>query len=153
MPGVDHLAADLEFVARNLKQAGETDLRKELQAAVTRAAQPVPEAIRGGLIPRLPNPYARVFGADLRVTVSKRYGARDPGVTVRATTRSGKRRKLRRLDDGALEHPLYGNRRFWFRQAVGPGWFTTPAREAAGRAREEILAALDRVSVKAARKG
>jgi hypothetical protein len=153
MPGnADYLATELEHVARHLRLAGDTGLYRELQDAVTRATRTVPEEIRSGLAPRLPNPYAADLSADLRITVSKRYGQADPGVTVTATTRV-KKRKLRRLNRGLLEHPLWGNREHWYLQQVTPGWFTGPARDAGARAREEIIAAMDRVAVAATRKG
>lgn len=149
----DYLATELEHVARHLALAGDTGLRKELQDAVTRATRTVPEAIRGGLDAHLPNRYAGDLSADLRITVSKRYGQRDPGITVTATTRGAKRRKLRRLNRGILEHPLWGNRDHWYAQAVTPGWFTGPAEQAGERARAEIEMAMDRVAVEATRKG
>jgi hypothetical protein len=148
------LAEELAYVARQLRLAGETELRAELQKAVSDATRDIPRQIRSGLKPKLPDRYVlEDFGPDLRVTVSKHYGGRDPGVTVKATTRSGKSRKLSRLNRGALGHPLFGNRKRWFDQQVGPGWFSEPVLDAGAKARTEILAALDRVSVKATRKG
>jgi hypothetical protein len=149
-----YLARELAFVSHQLKQAADENLRKEFTAAVSKATAQVPAEIRAGLIPRLPDRYVRDdFGPDLKLSVSKRYSARNPGVTVRATTRSGKARKLKRLDRGVLAHPFFGNRRRWFNQVVGPGWFTEPATAAGGRARDEIRQAMDRVATEAMRRG
>jgi hypothetical protein len=58
------------------------------------------------------------------------------------------RRRIRRLDQGILEHPLFGNRRHWYRQPVAAGWFTQPNDDAAPRARRDIEDALGRVKDK-----
>jgi hypothetical protein len=50
------------------------------------------------------------------------------GVTkyrVTALPRPGKKIDLQSLDRGRLRHPLFGNRRYWYMQAVRPGWFTS----------------------------
>jgi hypothetical protein len=148
----EDLAAELEWVARHLRVAGELDLRKDLTDAVTASVKDIPKQIRDGLRPRLPDPYADTLNADLSITVSKRYSASNPGVTVRARTKSAKARKLRQLDRGVLKHPLFGNRRKWYTQAVTPGWFTGPAGDAKSRARVEIVAAMDRVTAEAMRR-
>jgi hypothetical protein len=153
MGGADHLAAELEFTARQLRQAGELGLRRELQAAITSATRDIPAEIRAGLMPRLPDPYAAVFDADLQITVSKRYGSKDPGVTVRATSRGTKRRALYAVDRGKLRHPVFGNRLRWVLQEVVPGWFSDPVRAARDRARGEIQSAMDRVAAEALKKG
>src|SRR5262245_53214650 len=142
MGTLDATAAELAVLARNLREAGEEGLRRELTEAIKRAAEPVPGMIRTELPARLPGRYAGVLGADLRIDISVRTGSSDPGVTVQASTR---RRRIRRLDAGVLAHPLFGDREKWFDQAVSPGWFTRPNRDAAARVREAIESALDRV--------
>ena len=151
--GFDEVALELESIARSLKHAGDTELLRELTSAFRRAVQPVPREIRAGLIPHLPNRYAATLDADLSVTTSVRSGERDPGVTVRATTRGTKRRRIRRLDQGILEHPLWGNREHWYTQPVQPGWFTSVNEAAAPRVREDLQQALDDVGRKIGSKG
>lgn len=153
MAGLSDAASELESIARHLRLAGETDLVRELTAAMRRAAGPVQDQIRAGLRPHLPDRYADVLDADLRLGANVRTNERDPGVSVTGTTRSGKRRKLRRLDSGLLTHPVYGDREVWKTQEVEPDWFTGPARDAAPQVRAELERALDDVAERAASKG
>lgn len=151
MAGFDEVAAELESIARDLRQAGDTDLVRELNNAFRRSVQPVPGQIRAGLKPHLPDRYAEVLDADLSIGTSIRSSERNPGVSVRATTRGlggVQRRRLKRLDDGILAHPLWGNRRKWFYQQVEPGWFSGVAQDAAPQVREALQEALDDVGRK-----
>ena len=145
MPTVDHLADELARFADALRRAGQTGMRRQLTAGMKRAAGPVPKAIRDGLKPHLPDRYAEVLDADLRIEIVVRTGQADPAVSVIASP-VAKQRKLRQLDAGILKHPVFGDRkRRWPTQQVEPGWFTGPARRVAPRAREEIAAALDQM--------
>lgn len=146
------VASEIESIARHLRLAGDGELVRSLQKAMSNAVAPVKDDIRGNLIPALPNPYAATLDADLTLRTSTLTGT-SPRVRVTGTTSSAKRRRLRRLNSGILEHPLYGNRNHWYRQPVQPGWFTAPAERDAPRVREEILRALDDVASKAASKG
>lgn len=149
-------ASELEAIARRLRFIGDGELTRELRRAISDAAGRVPDDIRAGLKPRLPDPYAEVLDADLAFSIRQRASDRDPGVTLRATTRSGQRRRIRRLDQGILAHPLYGHRKRWYNQgepSVQPGWFSGPAEAARPRVREEIKQALRDVAAKATGKG
>jgi len=144
MPGSVTGAADFAALSRRLKEAGETGLRRELYRAISRAAGPLADEISSAahLRPYMPNRYAEVLAADLRVSVSRRTG-NDPGVSIRAKARAHSR-KLQQLDDGIIEHPLWGNRKFWRKQFGGmrSGFFTDPAEHAAPDMRDAILAAM-----------
>jgi len=145
MPTLDVLAVEFGEIARNLRAAADDGLRRELLDAIHHAADPIPEAIRAGMPARMPNRYAATLNADLAIGVSVRSGRGDPGVTVRARTRRAQRRRLYRLDQGVLAHPLFGNRQHWYDQPAGEGWFTRPNEDAAPRVRGEIAAALEHV--------
>ena len=153
MSGLDDAASELESIARHLRRAGETDLVRELTAAMRRAVGPVQDQIRAGLRPHLPDRYAATLDADLRIGVNVRTNERNPGVSVTAQPRGGGGRKLRRLDAGLLSHPVYGDREVWRTQRVEPGWFTGPAEAAAPKVRAELERALEDVAAKAAGKG
>jgi hypothetical protein len=137
-----------------LKQVGQDGLRRELYKAISDAAKPVADEIKSTahLDPYLPNRYAAVLAAGLRVQTFKQAGV-NPGVTIRATAPTpGGGRKIRQLDDGHLRHPVYGNRKVWRGQgapSVLPGFFTDPCNAAAPRVRDAIGAAVDRVMTKA----
>ncbi len=147
-------ATELEALAFRLRRLGDGGLVRELTEAMRRAAGQVPDEIRAGLVPespKLPNRYAAELDADVRIGVNVRTTGSDPGVSVTGTTRSGRARKLRRLDAGRLTHPVYGNREVWRTQeepSVQPGWFTGPARDAEPRVRAEIEQVLRDIEAK-----
>ena len=152
------MASELEAAAFRLRRAGQDDLARELNAAMRRGVDPVPGKIRDGLKPHLPDRYAEVFDADLAIRTTVRNAGSagaDAVVTVTASTRSGQRRRFKRLDDGVLEHPLFGNRRKWYPQegadkGMRPGWFTGPCEAEESRVRGELERALKDVGGKAA---
>ena len=160
MAGLDDAASELESIARHLRNAGDGDLVRELTRAMRRAVDPVPDEIRAGLKPHLPDRYAATLDADLRIGINVRTNERNPGVSITGQTLSGggKGRKLSRLDAGLISHPVYGNREHWATQegpghGMEPGWFSGPAEAATPRVRAEIERALEDVAAKAASKG
>jgi hypothetical protein len=161
MAGLDDAASELESIARHLRRAGEGELVTELTRAIRRAVEPVKGEILDGLKPRLPDPYAATLASDLNLRVTVSTSDRDPRVTLSAQAagisgagrRTRGRRRIVRLDRGILEHPLFGDKSHWYKQEVGPGFFTQPAKAAATQVRAEIEKALEDVAYKAASKG
>ena len=158
MAGLNNVASELESIARELRRQADGELFRELTGAMRRGVEPAKEQIRAGLKPHLPDRYAEVLAADLDLAVSVSTAGREPGVSLIARTRSGKRRSLRRIDTGQLRHPGPGNdREHWYTQEVHPGWFTGPARDADPEVTRNLEAALERVADqvdrKAARRG
>lgn len=147
MADLAEAAAEFADLAKNLAQVGAVELRAELFKAINEAAQPIQQDIRRAMPDFMPNRYARALDDDLAIRVSKRTGT-DPGVRIVGTGRT-QRRKVARLNDGVLAHPLWGNRRHWYNQAVTPGFFTRPAEASLPQVRERILAALERIAEKA----
>ena len=156
------MASELEAVAFRLRRAGEEDLARELTAGMRRGVEPVPDKIRAGLKPHLPDRYAALLDEDTSITVVVRNSGADATASVRATNASFRKRKLNRLDAGILWHPLFGRfprgdpRNRWFEQgepSVQPGWFTGPAEDAAPEVRAELEQALRDVTAKATSKG
>ena len=64
---------------------------------------------------------------------------------LQATENTGAPIDVASLDRGRLRHPLFRNRRYWYQQAVPPGWFTKPIEDNADTFRDELLAAVDAV--------
>src|SRR5215469_8557472 len=125
MATVDQLAIELADLARRAREAGDGGgLTRELRREVRDAVASLPEAVRRGLGPHLPDRYADdALGPDLRFTTRSSDSPAGMHVSVDVTT-PGIRRRLKRLDDGVLEHPLFGNRRRWYKQmlpSVQPG--------------------------------
>ncbi len=151
------LASELEAIAFRLRRAGDEDLGRELTRAMRDAVDPVPAKIRAGLKPHLPDRYAETLDADLDIKVTARNSGgadADAVVSVYAQTRSGRARKLRRLDAGLITHPLFGDREHWYprdsrQKGMEPGWFTGPCEDAGPQVRDALEKALGNVSAKA----
>lgn len=149
-------------LARRLKEAGETGLRKELYKAISDAAKPIAREISSldHLKPYLPDRYAAVLAADLTASVSRITG-RNPGVRLVAVARTkarAGRRKVTHLDKGLINHPVYPrsddrNTWVWSNNQTGgmkPGFFSDPCRKSAPQVREKILAAMTETARKIA---
>lgn len=153
MGSLDQASYEFAALAMRLRYAAGGGLRDDLYKAVNDAAMPVIAGIRDGLEVRHPRRYfAETLDPDLALTVSKRTAGSEPGVRITARTR-GTRRRIRQLDGGVLDHPLWGDRDHWYRQDVTPGWFSGPARRAGPAAREEILSAMRRTAGQITGKG
>lgn len=152
MAGLSDAASELESIARHLREIGDTDLLRELTRRMRDAVDPVPDQVRQGLAPHLPNRYAAALDADLRIGTSVRTNERNPGVSLTGQARA-KARRLRTLDAGRLSHPLWGDRAHWYTQGVQPGWFSGPAEDATPAVRAGIDEALLDVAAKATRRG
>jgi len=151
----DAAARDLAELAGNLREIGETGLRRDLLAAIRHAADSIPPAVRRELPERLPDRYAAVLDPDLDMGSSVRTTGTDVGVWEYARPRGRKKRKLPRLDAGILWHPVFGSylvpRRQWEWREQGPpsvlpGFFSDPVEDAAPRVRADIQAAMDRLN-------
>lgn len=120
-------ADDLARLGRQLRQAGRRDLQRELYRGINAAAKPLDQNIKYAMDQFLPDQYAAELAASLKTTV-KRRGGKNPSVRLvgKAKTRRGVERDLSSLNRGRLRHPLFGNRRHWFNQAVRTGWWDHP---------------------------
>jgi hypothetical protein len=145
-------ASELESVARELRRQADGALFRDLTAAMRAGVAPAVSAVRRGLGPHLPARYAETLAGDLDLKVSVSTTGKEPGVSLVAKTRSGRKRKLGKLDGGVLEHPLFGDRTRWFKQELPaarkplPGFFTGPARDSEPRVLRNLEDALERVA-------
>lgn len=159
MTDLAEASAQFAELAGNLTAVGLDDLRRELGQAIDDAARPLVADIGNvdHLRDYMPNRYADVFAASLKVTTSKRTAGSEAGVSIlaRAPTFGRGGRKVRQRDAGLITHPVYGNRKVWKTQTAGmrPGFFTRPAEDSAPQVREHILAAMERIALKATGKG
>ena len=148
MGDLDQLAVQLAALRDLLKEAGEGGLSRKLSDGIGKAVDPLKEELHAGLRPRLPNRYADIIDADLEITRRTHNTPDGAQVTVYARTAGAPKRRLRRLDDGILWHPTFGDRKKFREQgapSVEPGWFSGPAENAIPRAREAIEQALNDV--------
>ena len=147
--------ADFAALARRLKDAGETRLRRELFRAIDDAAKPLAAEISSvaHLEPYLPDQYAAVLASDLAVTVYKLTGI-NPGIRIAAKGRV-KKRKVQLLDKGFINHPVFarGKRKTWNwsnGQTAGmkAGFFTDPCDRSGPMVRDAVLKAMHDVASK-----
>jgi hypothetical protein len=145
MPGL-HGSADFAALARRLKDAGETGLRRRLYKAISDSADPLARKLRSAayLKPYMPDRYAETLAADLAVTVYKRAGA-NPSISVRAESPRPRNRKVIQVNAGLLRHPLFGDREHWYLQLRGmrPGFFDDAVAETGQQIKDSIGRAMD----------
>lgn len=129
--GAEQLAA----LAKQLKDAGEKDLQRELNKAINKAVVPMRDAIKASARSTLP----RQGGLNQKVARSKfRTVKRSGGVRLQATNSYG----LAQLNKGTVRHPVFGNREVWVTQKVTPGFWDDPTEKAAPQVRRDIEAAV-----------
>ena len=135
-------------LARRLREEGEDGLRRELYDAITQAVRPVLRKIRAGLPDHMPERYAGVLAEDLKLETRK-YLGEDPGVVVAATapTNVRGRRKIGRVEDGILAHPVFGDRKEWRYNVapeggMSPDFFSGPLEDSAPEVQQAILSAM-----------
>lgn len=154
-------AEKLRAMALALRKADRDDLRRGLQKAIKRAAEPTLRAVResargisttGVRRPGAKHPFVKVFPA--RGTREKIAGAAvadvrlagdEPRVRFRvANSRLPKSIQAlpRKFDEGTFRHPVMGNRDVWVAQTGDP-WFWPPIRDHIKDFRTEIDRALD----------
>lgn len=117
--GVD----DIDALLRRIRtHADAKALRKELYAGLNRVTKPVRADMRASIGPSLPSRggLAALVMAKASLTTSASTG-RNAGVRIRARH---KEYDLKRLNEGRLRHPVFGNRGVWVDQTAGvnPGF-------------------------------
>jgi hypothetical protein len=109
-------------LAQRLLRKGRGDLADDLHRAMREAMAGVESEIRRSAY-RLPNRNGLADEiATSRIDVTSHASGSDVGIVVSASHRY----HLPGLDAGRNVHPLFGNRRHWYDQAVRPGWFSDP---------------------------
>jgi hypothetical protein len=138
-------AAELRYIAARLRKTAAVGLRKELGKAQRQAFRPLEKEIKGEAGVSLPSGYAPPMARTVKVSVSTRLG--EMAVTARIFARGRKElRDVASVNRGLLRHPLFGNRRYWFRQGVRPGFVDRPVRRLEDRIVRESRDALERVA-------
>lgn len=138
--------AQLRELGRQLKAAGQVELRKELLRSIRVASVPLREDIRESartVLPRRGGLNRWVAGA--KVTSRTRLTGRSVGVQIVA--KSGKH-DLNDLDlTGEIRHPVFGHRSGkWVSQTVTAGFFTKSINEHGETVASAVEAAIERVT-------
>lgn len=126
-------------LSKALKDAGRTQMRKELNKRLRTAAKPlIPEARASAreTLPKKGGLADLVAHSPMRVQV--RTG-REAGVRiVVGKDHSG----ARAANHGEIRHPVFGNRDAWVTQQVPSDWFDRPMRDSAPHIRPELEKAI-----------
>lgn len=144
--GAEQLAA----LAKDLRAAGDKELRRELMRGLQRAGKPMKAAARTAALTELPSRGGLAeLVASSRWSVTTRSAGRGAGVRVAGrglVNASGQELDLASLNRGRLRHPVYGRRGAWVNQRVKVGWFTDAMEvQADSTVRAEVLAAISAV--------
>jgi len=153
--GGAEVAARLGEISARLREAADGGMARRLSRGIGKAVEPIEAEVRDGLRPRMPDRYAQVIASELKVTRRTFTGPEEARVTVYAQTGGTAKRKIGRLDQGILFHPLFGRfprsdrRNQWFAMGephVRPGWWSDATEQATPRVRQEIEDALNDVT-------
>ena len=142
----------LEAVARDLKAAGDRDLRRELLRAIQKAAKPLKTGAKEAALEELPASGGLAeLVANSKWSTNTRLGARSPSIRIVGRGREGvvsKELDLASLDRGRLRHLTFGHHP-WTNQAVKVHWFSDRMELIADTTvRDDILEAVDKVAAK-----
>lgn len=134
-------AEDFLALSKRLKAAGRKDLRADLNKTVRQAVRPITAATRAVASSTLPQ------GGGLAKLVAKspqriqvRTGAGTAGVRI-VVTGAGKG-----ADNGAVRHPVFGNRSVFAVTNTPSGWFTGTASKQAGPVRAQLVLSVARIN-------
>ena len=123
-------------LAARLRRAGDGRLQDRLRDAVKDANRDVPTKLRMSAVSHLPK-RGGLAGQVARSKIRTRPLA--AGISISASHRYD----IAGMDKGLVVHPLFGNKRHWYAQAVPPGWFQSVVdgqREETRRAIERVVA-------------
>lgn len=129
----------LEQAARALR-GSDKKYRRELFRALNSVAKPLRQKVIDSIGNFMPSGYAPVLSKSYSQRTQIRTG-RDPSVRLIGSSR-GKRRRTRRLEEGKLSHPVFGNRKVWVTQQIKPGFFSEPIAGEADQVRAEMEKAI-----------
>lgn len=133
----------LAMIARELRVAGERDVRLGMTRAMRAAAAPVRDEVRAAALRQLPKRGGLAAAQANSVRVSVLTGARTAGVYVRDTRVSSFQ-----TDQGYVRHPVFGDKKDWRQEELpqAAGWWTKTLSETSSRTVEvAIVAEMDRV--------
>lgn len=128
----------LQALSRELRDAQNKGIRRELGKAFTRAVRAPKQQARVNALTRLPRRgglAARVAASPIRTR--NRIASRNPSLSVIVNSRDN----IANMDKGRLKHPVFG-RDQWVTQRVRPGWWSDAWRSAGPEAKREVAAAM-----------
>lgn len=140
-------AGSLRELSLKLEAAGRVDLKKNNAAAIRTATLPARTRVRQVLAETMPKAgRANVWLASSTVSTSILTGPRTAGVVVRARKPGagikGTGHDLRRVNQGFLRHPLFGNPEHWYDTRVPAGWWEDTLKALGPQVRADLMVAM-----------
>lgn len=120
-------AEGIARVARDVRRLGsDRTIVNEMAKEIRGAVPPIRQAIKDHELDILPHRGGLAkWVARARIRAAIRRGAKSAGVRIVQGRNSARARSdLKKLDDGSIRHPLFGNRSSWHVQTVPAGAFT-----------------------------
>lgn len=142
-------ADDVDALVRRIRNsANSKELRRELYKGLNSVTKDVREDMKASIPPSLPSRggLAALTFAKVSLT-SGAVSGRNAGVRIKARHRNY---DLKRLNEGRLRHPVFGNKKVWVEQTAGinPGFLD----DAFDRKKPEVTRAVMHVLETIARK-
>lgn len=132
----------LNEAATQLRDAGRSDLLRELRQELRKPPKQLNEAVLKGIPKYMPSGYQRTLATSLVFKTSVRTKASSAGVSVSMSSR----RDLRALERGRLRHPVFGRvDDSWVNQSIPEGFFSKPASTVFARIQADVIEVIDRV--------
>ena len=131
---------DFVRVQKALKAAATKEMRTELRKIMSEETKPTRKKVKQSAIDNLPT------GGGLNKWVARIPSAntdfreKSAGVRIRMQKKG---HDLAALNRGRLRHPLFGNRKHWYMQAIEPGFFTKPIEDDEEALKRRIQAAIE----------
>lgn len=135
-------AAAFQRVAAQIRAEGRKDLSRQMGEALTRATEPLQEAIAASAEETMPSGYKEALTQSLAWRRSQRTAGQRAQIILR-TYADGqvKRRDVVALERGNLRHPFWGRRSIWHVTNIRPGFH----QRGTERAADAVVAQLDKV--------
>lgn len=135
----------ITVIKRELARLGDKELKKAFYKGLNEATKPMRRNAQEEAARRLP----RRGGLNARVAKERLSTSSSRGGVAIVGPR---RKQLKRIDEGFVRHPVFGNREVWVTQRVTPGYFTEPMLAGEKTARRDVIAHLDQVAREIAKK-
>lgn len=142
-------ADQLQRLGLSLKQAGNSDLRKDMLRGLRVAAKPLLEDVKDSARDTLPKAGGlNEFVATGKYSVRNKLAGRNAGVRL-VGTKSG--HDIAAIDRGKVRHPVFGHA-VWATQDVTPGFWEKPLLAGRPKVQFELLRVMDEINYKIARR-
>ena len=130
---------DIEQVAKALKSAGTKELRAKIRKAMSEETKPTRKAVKQSALDNLPKKGGLNKWAAKVPNANTDFRPKSAGIRIRIAKKG---HDMAALNRGRLRHPLFGDRKHWYTQAIAPGFFTKPIENDGPALKARLLVAI-----------